>query len=121
MKHAAALYRAEADRLRIIYNAGIQRVTADYRGQLLAVLAALQARAMASPDCRLDTHAIQAAATGTLYLTPDEQAQAVIVLRQWQGETLNPMTEPSPSEIADNADRQAESDYAHSDGAHAPD
>ena len=28
---------------------------------------------------------------------------------------------PSPSEIADNADRQAESDYSHSDGAHSPD
>ena len=28
---------------------------------------------------------------------------------------------PSPSERADNADRQAETDYSHSDGAHAPD
>ena len=27
---------------------------------------------------------------------------------------------PSPSETADNADRQAESEYSHSDGAHAP-
>lgn len=27
---------------------------------------------------------------------------------------------PSPAEIADNADRQAETDYAHSDGAHSP-
>ena len=28
---------------------------------------------------------------------------------------------PSPTERADNADRQAETEYSHSDGAHSPD
>ena len=67
----------------------------------LALLAALQARAMVSPDCRLDTHAIQAAATETLYLTTEEQAMAAIILSQWRGETLNPTQHLANKEITE--------------------
>ena len=38
-----------------------------------------------------------------------------------EGDSAYMIITPSPSEIADNADRQAESDYSHSDGAHSPD
>lgn len=64
----------------------------------LTVLAALTARAMSLPDCRLDTCTIQAAAEGRLMLTQDEQALAAIVLAQWHGKTLNPVSDVTPRE-----------------------